>query len=124
MESQVIALTNAARAAHGCGALRPDSRLGAAARAHSADMAAHGYFSHVSPNGATFTMRAAAAGYTAAMGENIAWGWPTASVVTDQWMNSPPHRANIENCGAVAIGVGLAYRADGTAFWTQMFGRA
>lgn len=123
VESQVIALTNAARAAHGCAPLRADSRLGAAARAHSADMAAHGYFSHVSPNGATFRSRAAAAGYSAAMGENIAWGWPTATVVMEQWMNSPPHRANIENCAAVAVGVGVAYRADGTPFWTQEFGR-
>ena len=39
------------------------------------------------------------------------------------WMDSPGHRANILNCQARAIGVGVAAAADGTLYWTQMFGR-
>jgi uncharacterized protein YkwD len=38
-------------------------------------------------------------------------------------MNSAGHRANILNCGSVAVGVGLAYTAGGSAYWTQDFGR-
>jgi uncharacterized protein YkwD len=124
LESQVVALTNAQRVANGCKAVRVESRLTVAARGHSADMAANNYFSHVSPSGGTFTSRAVAAGYRAAMSENIAWGWPTAQVVVDEWMRSPGHRANILNCGAVTVGVGVAKKADGTLYWTQMFGRS
>jgi uncharacterized protein YkwD len=43
--------------------------------------------------------------------------------VADGWINSPGHKANILNCGSVAVGVGLAYKADGTPYWTQDFGR-
>ena len=56
----------------GCGALRFDSRLAAAARAHSADMVNRHYFAHESPDGSTPADRAAAAGYTDYGGENIA----------------------------------------------------
>jgi uncharacterized protein YkwD len=38
-------------------------------------------------------------------------------------MNSPGHRANILNCGNVAVGVGVVYNAAGAPYWTQDFGR-
>jgi uncharacterized protein YkwD len=123
VESQVVALTNQQRAAHGCGALRVDGRLVAAARAHSTDMVTHNFFSHTGSDGSTFVTRAARAGYANASAENIAWGWRTAQIVVDQWMNSPGHRANILNCANVAVGVGLVTKADGTPYWTQDFGR-
>jgi uncharacterized protein YkwD len=123
VESQVVVLTNQQRTAHGCKALRVDSRLVAAARAHSTDMVTHNFFSHTGSDGSTFVTRAARAGYAYASAENIAWGWRTAQIVVDQWMNSPGHRANILNCANVAVGVGLVTKADGTPYWTQDFGR-
>lgn len=124
-EQQVFQLVNQQRAAAGCGALRSDSRLVNAARGHSRDMAVHDYFSHTGLDGSTFVDRIAAAGYprTQAGGENIAAGYPTAAAVMAGWMGSPGHRANILNCGFKAIGVGLAHASDGTAYWTQDFGR-
>jgi uncharacterized protein YkwD len=124
-ENQVVALTNAQRKAHGCGALRIDSRLVQAARAHSTDMVKQGYFDHVGSNGSTFVAREASAGYPSrgASAENIAWGYRTPQDVVTGWMNSPGHRANILNCGSVAVGVGLSYTAGGSAYWTQDFGR-
>ncbi len=124
-EQQVLALVNQQRAAAGCGALRSDSRLAAAARGHSQDMAVHDYFSHTGLDGSTFVDRIAAAGYPRrdAAAENIAAGYPTASAVMAGWMGSPGHRANILNCGYKAIGIGLAHAANGTAYWTQDFGR-
>lgn len=124
-ENQVVALTNAQRKAHGCGALRIDSRLVRAARAHSADMVQQGYFSHTGSDGSNFVAREVGAGYPkkGPSAENIAWGYRTPQDVVTGWMNSPGHRANILNCGSVAVGVGLAYTAGGSAYWTQDFGR-
>ena len=124
-EQQVLQLVNQQRAAAGCGALRSDSRLVAAARGHSQDMAVHHYFSHTGLDGSTFVDRVAAAGYprNQAGGENIAAGYPTATAVMAGWMGSSGHRANILNCGFKSIGVGLAHASDGTAYWTQDFGR-
>jgi uncharacterized protein YkwD len=39
-------------------------------------------------------------------------------------MNSAPHRANILNCAYNNGGVGVAYKSDGTPYWTQDFGRS
>ncbi|GAA3236026.1 CAP domain-containing protein [Dactylosporangium siamense] len=124
LESEVVALTNSYRTANGCGALRIDTRLVAAGRAHSTDMVTNNFFSHTGSNGSTFVQREVAAGYTTgASAENIAWGYRTPKEVVDGWINSPGHKANILNCGSVAVGVGLAYKADGTPYWTQDFGR-
>ncbi|WP_433081034.1 CAP domain-containing protein [Dactylosporangium sp. CA-052675] len=124
MENEVVTLTNNYRQANGCGALRIDGRLVTAARAHSTDMVTKNYFDHTGSDGSNFVQREAAAGYTTgASAENIAWGYRTAQDVVTGWINSPGHRANILNCQSVAVGVGLAYKADGTPYWTQDFGR-
>ncbi|WP_433211305.1 CAP domain-containing protein [Dactylosporangium sp. CS-047395] len=124
LETQVVTLTNNYRTANGCGALRIDTRLVAAARAHSTDMVTKNFFDHTGSNGSNFVQREVAAGYTTgASAENIAWGYRSAQDVVTGWINSPGHRANIMNCSSVAVGVGVAYKADGTPYWTQDFGR-
>jgi uncharacterized protein YkwD len=125
VEASVINLTNAQRLANGCGAMHTDNRLVAAALAHSSDMVTHNYFDHTGSDGSDFVTREATAGYTRtnAAAENIAWGYPTAQAVVTAWMASPDHRANILNCANIAVGVGLAKKADGTVYWTQDFGR-
>jgi uncharacterized protein YkwD len=37
-------------------------------------------------------------------------------------MKSPGHRANILNCQAIAVGVGVAYATNGSPYFTQEFG--
>jgi uncharacterized protein YkwD len=124
-EAEVVKLTNEHRVAKGCPALRVDSRLTAAARAHSTDMVARNFFSHTGSNGSNFVARSVAAGYPqrGAAGENIAWGYRTPKDVVTGWMNSSGHRANILNCSSIAVGVGVAYNAGGSPYWTQNFGR-
>jgi uncharacterized protein YkwD len=122
-EAQVNALISAERTANGCRAMRTDGRLTAAARAHSSDMVTKNFFSHTGSDGSDFVARESRAGYVNASAENIAWGWSTAATVVKEWMKSPGHRANILNCGNIAVGVGLARKADGTPYWTQDFGR-
>jgi uncharacterized protein YkwD len=124
-EAEVVSLTNKERTAKGCGALRTDSRLTTAARKHSADMIGASFFSHTGSDGSNFVAREVAAGYpkNGASAENIAYGYRTPKDVVTAWMNSAGHRANILNCGSIAVGVGLVFKSDGTAYWTQDFGR-
>lgn len=122
VEASVVALVNKERAKAGCPAVTADNRLALAARRHSADMAARGYFSHDAPDGTTMADRVNQTGYRwSALGENIAKGQPTAAEVMRAWMTSPGHQANIVNCGYRHIGVGLAYDARHTPLWTQDF---
>jgi uncharacterized protein YkwD len=118
----VVALVNEERSAAGCPALGTDARLTAAARAHSADMAARGYFSHTTPEGVQFSTRITDAGYRwSRAGENIAKGQRTAREVMTGWMNSAGHKANILNCSFADIGVGVVADAKGALVWTQDF---
>jgi uncharacterized protein YkwD len=120
IEDEVTALVNAERGRLGLVSLRADERLRRSARAHSADMAGRGYFSHQAPDGTGPADRIRAAGYPAPAGENIAAGQDTPAEVVRCWMNSAGHRAAILAPRARAIGVGLH---DGPRrWWTQHFG--
>ncbi|MGM1063342.1 CAP domain-containing protein [Saccharothrix sp. Mg75] len=121
-EAKVVELTNAERAANGCPALTADDRLGRAARAHSADMAARNYFSHTSLDGRSFVDRVKAAGHPGPGAENIAAGQRTAEAVVKGWMESPGHRANILNCELKTLGAGMARGGSYGTYWTQNFG--
>ncbi|NNJ07404.1 sigma-70 family RNA polymerase sigma factor [Streptomyces sp. PKU-MA01144] len=119
---QVVALVNAERAKAGCGPVRSNDKLETAARRHSEDMAARGYFDHTSPDGTDPGDRITAAGYQwSTYGENIARGQQSPSSVMTSWMNSPGHRANILNCSFKELGVGI-HDGSGGPWWTQAFG--
>lgn len=121
-ELQVVDLVNAERAEAGCAPMTVDSRLVAAARAHSADMAARDYFDHTTPEGVTFDQRIRQAGFSfSAAAENIAYGYRDPESVMRGWMNSDGHRRNILNCRLTHIGVGLAYGPNNRPYWTQDF---
>ncbi|GES10948.1 hypothetical protein Amac_045450 [Acrocarpospora macrocephala] len=122
IENEIVRLTNVERAKAGCGPLTHEARLHTAARGHSADMSAKGYFSHDSQDGRSFADRIKATGYSfSSIGENIAKGQQTAASVMKDWMGSQGHRENILNCSYTQIGVG--YVAAGGPYWTQDFGR-
>ncbi|MFJ6780268.1 sigma-70 family RNA polymerase sigma factor [Streptomyces yangpuensis] len=119
---QVVALVNTERAAAGCGPLKEDPQLRAAAQGHSDDMAARSFFDHTNPDGKDPGQRTTASGYRwSTYGENIARGQQTAQSVMDSWMKSPGHRANILNCSFKDIGVGI-HQGAGGPWWTQNFG--
>ena len=80
--------------------------------------------SHTGTDGSNPGDRIARAGYRfSAWGENVAIGYPDAASVMDGWMNSPGHRANILSGNVTEIGIGLAYAADGTPYWTMDLAR-
>jgi uncharacterized protein YkwD len=121
-EAEVVAIVNTERAKAGCPAVTADDRLTAAARGHSADMAARDYFSHTTPEGVAFSTRITNAGYRfSRAGENIAKGQRTPAEVMTAWMNSSGHKANILTCAFKNIGVGVVADARGTILWTQDF---
>lgn len=123
--AEVLALTNAARAAAGLRPLAGDARLAAAAQAHSADMAERAFYAHTSPEGRAPWDRAAAAGSGhRSIGENIACGQRTPREVVQGWMDSPGHRANILGEDFTHLGAGFAGGGPAGTYWTQLFGRS
>jgi uncharacterized protein YkwD len=121
--SQLVTQTNQSRARAHCGQLKVNQALVTASVRHSSYMASTGKFSHTGTGGSNFATRSRAAGYGAAMGENIGWGYRTSSAMFKAWMASPGHRANILNCSAKSVGVGVVYAKNGTPYFTQVFGR-
>jgi len=122
LQNDIVDATNRWRVKYGCPRLRVEITLVRAARNHSAWMARTGKFSHVGIANSSFVTRVRAAGYTAPMAENIAWGYRDGALVVSAWMKSPAHKANILNCKAKAVGVGAIYAANGTPYYTQEFG--
>lgn len=111
-------LVNQERAANGSPTLVMDKDLQAAAMQRAAELAL--YYDHTRPNNTScFTV------IDSARAENIAMGIygsaGSAEDVTELWMNSSGHRANILDKGYTTIGVGC-FRISSVAYWCQLFG--
>jgi uncharacterized protein YkwD len=119
MVRATLCVLNARRERHGLRPLKLNRRLSRAARRHARDMARRNYFDHDSLNGASFVDRIRRAGYLRGarrwwVGENLAWGTQERSAprsITQMWMHSPGHRANILSHSFHEVGIGLAYDA-------------
>lgn len=129
-----LCVLNAQRERHNLRPLRLNRKLSTAARRHSRAMARQRFFSHTSPNGASFADRIRGTGYLSGarswyIGENIAYGSGDLSSprsIGSAWINSPPHRANILNRSFREIGIGLASgtpEGGNGATYTTDFGR-
>jgi uncharacterized protein YkwD len=123
LATQVVALVNAHRVGMGLTPLVVSPTLSAAATWKARHMANYRYMDHddpAPPVDRTAGERFVACGYpTATWGENIAEGYATAQAVVDGWLDSPGHRANIENPAFRATGVGAA---GSPIYWAQTFG--
>jgi uncharacterized protein YkwD len=99
LEQDVLFNLNALRRQHGLVPLRFSTKLAAAARHHSTDMANRGYFSHSSASGSSFSRRIArfypmdGRRYWS-VGENLLWSSPDVDAhgAIDMWLDSPDHR--------------------------------
>jgi uncharacterized protein YkwD len=124
LEKVIFDLTNKARAKEKLPALRLNSVLTKAARAHSANQSRQEKMAH-ELDGKNPAQRIRESGYRAARGgENVASHTPgdMPEVIFDGWMNSPGHRANILSAGFTEIGIGVARSAKGNVYYTQVFG--
>jgi uncharacterized protein YkwD len=107
LEARMLEMVNAERSKQGLKPLAPDPQLAEVARAHSRDMFARGYFSHVTPEGKDpfDRMRASDVRFLTA-GENLAFA-PTLPGAHQVLMNSPGHRANVLRPQFGRLGVGV-----------------
>lgn len=125
--SVLIEQTNDERNADLLSTLRVNEKLELAARLKAEDMAAKGYFAHDTPDGKTPWYWFEKAGYDyAAAGENLAVNFTDSQDVTEAWMRSPTHRANIMNGNYTEIGIATArgtYKGKDAIFVVQEFGR-
>jgi uncharacterized protein YkwD len=138
-EKEIVQQINRIRAARGLRRIRWSRPLAAAATYHSKDMGRRGYFEHESANGADFSRRVerfypfARRYRTWTVGENLYWGggeYATAAWTVHEWMNSPPHRANILSRSWREVGIGAVeaasapgvYRGERVTIVTANFG--
>lgn len=130
LRMQVIEYVNQARVLRGLPPLKYQKMLEQSAQAFAEDMAARGYFSHVSPEGTTLRDRIEATGYYDrsidadclcvrgySLGENLARGQTTAKESFLAWMKSPSHREALLNPQYREIGIGVS-----AGVWVQHFG--
>jgi uncharacterized protein YkwD len=122
-EQQIVALINNERRRGHCPALRVDGKLRAAARSHSADMATHNFVGQTGSDGSSAIDRMQKAGYPQGLSELLARGADNPQAVVRSWTRDRSDRAQLMDCDARAIGVGVAFRGK-TAYWTADFGRA
>jgi hypothetical protein len=103
-------IANHERAARGLAPLKWRATLAEAARAHARRMAAQNTLSHQLPGEPDMAARATSAGARFhALAENVAEG-PGAENIHQQWMKSPPHRANLLDPQLDSVGIAVAER--------------
>jgi uncharacterized protein YkwD len=119
-ELQLLDLINGYRAQNGLAPLVTDARLNASADWFANDMANDNYWASNhrdnedpprSPG-----QRAAAFGFNAPVGENLAAGYVTPQAAFDAWRGSAGHNANMLG-NYVGIGIGVAYNAGSNFGW-------
>jgi hypothetical protein len=124
--SVLVEGTNFDRSAQGLNTLTTSEALTRIAQMKADDMAAKGYFAHVSPEGVTPWHWFQEGGYTFTYaGENLAVDFTESADVERAWMNSPKHRENILGTQFTEIGIATAtgtYQGRPTIFVAQMFG--
>src|SRR5438093_1688430 len=127
-ESELITLTNQARASAGLRALKVDSALTSIARWRSKDMIVRDYFSHTIPNppGGNVFAEMDRRGYCYTLaGENIGWNNYPDDVATEaiqqMFMASSGHRANIMGTRWDVIGIGAYKGPTSKKMWTVLF---
>ena len=107
--ANVLRLMNDYRASEGLAPLHSDERLDLAAADRMQHMEEESYWSHQSPRGESpFDWLDRRDYHYRAAGENLAYGFETARLLVQSWMESSGHRANIlspayEDCGIAII---------------------
>ena len=118
LERSIVSELNTARTQRALRPLRPSPQLRAAARRHSAEMLAHGYFSHASSDGGSFSARVTRfyrppqhGAY--AIAENLLWRSPSVSAnqVVSLWLESPEHRSILLSPRWRDVGVAAVHAA-------------
>jgi len=122
-EQILVQLANRDRTARGLSPLRWSEALAQAAHLHAVRMVQQNALSHQFPGEPGLEVRASRAGARfSSLAENVALG-PSAEGIHQQWMNSPPHRANLLDPNLDSVGIAVEDR-DGTLFAVEDFSLA
>ncbi len=115
-EADVLTATNTERTSRSLTALTADSCVDRYAETHAARLVAEKklYHQDLKPILAACNLNT--------VGENVAYGFPSGQAVTEGWMNSSGHRANILNSRFRLLGVGAAQSNEGVWYAVQVFG--
>ena len=117
MAKEAVELANQERKKEGLEPLKIDNSLMESAMLRAAELSI--YYKHARPDGAEiFSVN------NKVDGENIGCGTYiiTASKITEEWMNSPGHKAQILKYTYKSIGIGC-YISNGRSYWVQLFSR-
>ena len=118
-------LTNEERQNENLNTLTINPILNKVAEMKANDMATKNYFAHTSPDGKTPWYWLAQVGYQYQYaGENLAVNFTDSKDVTNAWMASPTHKANIIKKNYTEIGTGIAtgmYEGKETVFVAQVY---
>ena len=119
---------NADRSTAGLAPLRMNDELNVAAEAKAKDMIANNYWDHFRPSDHKAPWEFIdESGYAYQVaGENLARGFRTEAGITDAWMKSPAHRANMLSNKYREVGFASIYTYDETGvrilLSVEMFG--
>jgi hypothetical protein len=123
---ELLVLTNQERQANGLQPLQLNNELSSAADSKASNMFTENYWAHESPSGLTpwVFIKNAGYGYVYA-GENLARGFTNTADVTNAWMASPSHRANVLSGNYRDVGFAIRTGTIGgeeTILVVEMFG--
>lgn len=127
MEKEVFSAINGYRKSIGLSELLANEYVTIRCRNHSYDMAtAKCAFGH---DGFSTRMDSVSTQMTVlSSGENVYWGSYTSTVTTgigqrslSAWLNSPPHKANIEGTAWNLTGIGCVQASNYSVYITQIF---
>lgn len=105
----LLQATNEQRSINGKTSLKLNQQLMNAAQAKAQDMVDRNYWSHNTPDGQEPWVFIIQAGYKyISIGENLAYGFTSATTTVNGWMNSPSHKENLLNTNFSEVGFGFA----------------
>ena len=108
--ADLLQATNQDRSSHGLEPLHSNPELTKAAWEHARRMVASGTLSHQLPGEPDIIVRVRQVGlHCSTVAENVAEA-PTADQINQEWMHSPPHRANLLDPRVNAAGIAIVQR--------------
>jgi len=122
----ILDATNGYRKEANVSNLKLDKDLSILATVRAMEMAYGNKFSHTRPNGEDWNTFWKEKGFNFTVpsggkyGENLAYGYTTASAASTGWYNSTTHRENMLNSSFTKIGIGK-YTFNGHTYWVQFF---
>ena len=108
--ADLLQATNQDRSSQGLPPVHADRALTKAAWEHAQRMVPSGRLSHQLPGEPDLIVRVQQAGvHCSTVAENVAEA-PTAGRINDEWMHSPPHRANLLDSRVNTVGIAIVQR--------------